>query len=90
MQTWEYFSQLMHAEITKENRAYLEGRFGSVAKFSPRTLIPELNELGKQGWELVHMEPVAGSGSNSDIWWIGGHVPSYSHTYFCVFKRPVG
>ena len=35
------------------------------------------------------MEPVAGSGDNADIWWQGGAVPTYSHTYFCVFKRPI-
>lgn len=88
-QKWEYLSQLMNAQADK-HQEYLSGRFPGVkiAKYSPLALVAELNELGEQGWELVHMEPVAGSGRNADIYFLGGQSGSHSNVYFCVFKRP--
>jgi hypothetical protein len=56
------------------------------AKFAPQTMIPSLNEYGKKGWELVHMQPVD-AGINDDIHF--GDANSWSNTYFCVFKRRI-
>jgi hypothetical protein len=49
-------------------------------------MIPELDELGAAGWELVHMEPVPKVGGKGDV--LFGSVPRWSNDYFCVFKRP--
>jgi hypothetical protein len=47
-------------------------------------MIPQLNKLGKEGWELVHMEPVPRVGGKEDVQF---DQYSWSNTYFCVFKR---
>jgi hypothetical protein len=53
-------------------------------------MVPELDSLGRDGWELVHMEPVI-VGNNADVC-IGSteqtSVRPWTNTYFCVFKRP--
>jgi len=47
--------------------------------------MPELNKLGEEGWELVHMEPVAKVGNKGDV--LIGPNYRWSNIYFCVFKR---
>ena len=49
-------------------------------------MMPELDKLGDQGWELVHMEPVAKVGSKGDVM-VGGESSNWSNAYFCVLKR---
>lgn len=52
-------------------------------------MIPELNEFGQDGWELVRMEPVGGVGKNGDVSFTRGYgtLTAWSNAYFCVFKR---
>ena len=51
-------------------------------------MIPELNDLGSRGWEMVHMQPIGGVGKNRDVGFVAGEaIPKWSSTYFCVFKR---
>jgi hypothetical protein len=77
-QEWEYLTIFLEADADA-NREYVERHQGArrsrqpagpsaveVAKFAPEALIPDLNRLGADGWELVHMEPVA-VGKNDDV-----------------------
>lgn len=51
-------------------------------------MIPELNSLGDQGWEMVHMEPIGTVGKKGDVGFIAGDAMArWSNSYFCVFKR---
>jgi hypothetical protein len=61
------------------------------SKYSCQALVPELNRWGKEGWELIHIEPVQ-VGKNGDIMVEAtGASPQefWSAAYFCVFKRSV-
>jgi hypothetical protein len=87
---WEYWTGFLHANIDNTGaRECLKENFPestNFAKHSPLTMIPRMNEMGKEGWELVHMEPVSLSGAEGEVsFWRG--VFNFSHDYFCVFKR---
>lgn len=90
VEQWEYMTKFVYADINNEGaREYLERTFPdwrNPPKFTPQTMIPELNEYGADGWELVHMQPVAEVGSNGDVLFVGD-LRQWSHVYFCVFKR---
>ncbi|MFN8373124.1 MAG: hypothetical protein U0694_09655 [Anaerolineae bacterium] len=90
MEQFEYFTTFLSAEAkTKEIKEWLKTRNPKVKNppvFSPEAMIPELNALGADGWELVEMTPVAGVGKKGDVRFTG-EVPRWSNTYFCVFKR---
>lgn len=84
---WEYHTQFMYASADK-HMDFLKNRFpgDDPSKFTPRALIPELNELGEQGWELVHMEP-AYVGGKGDVLTTGDTNNHWTNGYFCAFKR---
>jgi hypothetical protein len=88
---WEYLTRFIWASIENEGaREYIQGAWPiwQPAKYSPETMIPELNAYGDIGWELVHMEPVGAVGKNRDVGFVAGEaVPRWSNVYFCVFKR---
>ena len=88
MTQWEYLTRFLEAKIKKEDKEALAQRFNGkkLPKFTPESMIPELDELGAAGWELVHMEPVPKVGGKGDV--LFGGVPRWSNEYFCVFKRP--
>ena len=58
-------------------------------KYTPEAMIPYLNELGEDGWELVHIEPVREAADDGTIYYSsGGEVAEdWSNVYFCAFKR---
>jgi hypothetical protein len=87
MTQWEYLTRFLEAKIKKEDQEKLKQRFNKkkLPKFTPESMIPELDELGAAGWELVHMEPVPKVGGKGDV--LLGGVPRWSNEYFCVFKR---
>jgi len=87
MEQWEYLTCFLQAEVSsKEAKEFIEERFKKRAKrFSPESLIPELNQLGAAGWEMIHMEPVQRVGKQDDLLMGGSYV--WSSSYFCVFKR---
>lgn len=58
-----------------------------IPAFAPEALIPRLDALGQQGWELVHMQPII-SGGRGDILVHSDGMRYWTNTYFCVFKRP--
>ncbi len=86
---WEYTTLLVSANIDAPGvRDYLATRYPGwkPAVYSPESLDVFLNELGEKGWELVHMQPVAGVGTNRDINF-PGTLNLFSNTFFCVLKR---
>ena len=92
IEKWEYWTGYLHASITNAGvRDFLRKTMPDWAnppKFTPEAMIPDLNMMGDQGWELVHMQPVVVAGSDGDIFFPAG-APAWSHAYFCVFKRRV-
>jgi hypothetical protein len=55
--------------------------------YAVEAIIPRLDELGTQGWELVQMQPVI-VGNNGDIRVGFADISHWTHTYLCTFKRP--
>lgn len=86
MERWEYQTRFMEAKAKKrEVRRFIKTSFGKRAKrYSPESLIPELNELGEEGWEVIHMEPVPRVGGKEDFRFFGDN---WSNVYFVVLKR---
>jgi hypothetical protein len=89
MEQWEYWPTYFEAKANKkEMREYLKSKIPGLKrrppKFMVESLMPELNEMGEQGWELVHMEPVPSLGKKGDVLF-GSR--EWSNVYFCVFKR---
>jgi len=88
MEQWEYLTKFVKADIKNDGAADFLKRFRPTWKnppaYTPETMMPELDELGTMGWELVHMEPVARVGKKGDVLFANGE---WSNTYFCVFKR---
>jgi hypothetical protein len=88
MAHWEYLTTFLEARVKgDEMKQFIKERFDKKPrKHSPESMIPELNEMGTAGWELVHMEPLPRTGRKEDIQF-DNH--NWSSTYFCVFKRQV-
>lgn len=86
MEQWEYLSIFLEANASNdEMKQYIEARFGKQAKkYSPEALIPDLDKLGAQGWELLQIDPVGRVGRGENI---QQDPYSWTATYFCVFKR---
>lgn len=87
MEKWEYLTTFMEANTKpKEVKQFVKEHFDMKRppRYTPESMIPELNSLGDEGWELIHMEPVAGVGGKGDVRFEGS---TWSNTYFCVFKR---
>jgi hypothetical protein len=91
MQRWEYLTRFVEADVQNqaEGKVYSElVGAENLPRYSPLTMIPELNRLGEKGWELVHMQPVF-IGKNHDVLLLeGGGMKRWAMNYFCVFKRP--
>lgn len=94
MEKWEYWPLFLTANIENNGvQEYVQKRWPGwdPPKFTPYLLIPELDKLGEEGWELVHMEPIQRIGQNADVGFdFGGPAVSVTHwsnVYFCVFKR---
>jgi hypothetical protein len=89
MDKWEYLTTFIQANVrTQETKSFLRQRFPGrrrLPRFTPEAMMPELDKLGEEGWELIHMEPVARVGGKGDILFPAG--PHWTNRYFCVFKR---
>jgi len=87
MEQWEYLTLFLEARVQdKDMRQYIETRFNKKPKkFSPESMIPRLNQLGEQGWEMIHIEAVGRVGRQENV---QDDPYAWSNTYFCVFKRP--
>ncbi|MEZ4670539.1 MAG: hypothetical protein R3E39_21745 [Anaerolineae bacterium] len=90
MERWEYLTKFVKADVKNEGvNTFLKTYrpdWKKPPQYTPETMMPELDDLGNQGWELVHMEPVARVGNKGDVLFTGGS-NEWSNTYFCVFKR---
>ncbi len=89
---WEYTSVFVHAHIDNAGaKEYIKQRWPEwtgLQKYSPETIIPELDSFGKEGWELVNMEPVIVGGKHDIAFMAGsGSSTQWSNIYFCAFKR---
>ena len=91
MERWEYLSTILEADADDGDvRDYMERYWHGEKRprHSPEALVPALDELGEQGWELVSLQAVL-LGRNHDIDW--NHASSlFSHTYMAAFKRRKG
>lgn len=87
MDKWEYFTTILEANMANEAVAVsAEIPVGDHPQYSPYALIPELNNLGAKGWELVHMEAVS-IGRNHDVVKPDASAMRWGRHYFCAFKR---
>lgn len=84
-QQWEYWSGILWAEQKRKSK---ESDEQALPIYAPQHLIPELNALGAEGWELVHMQPVY-AGHNHDVLAFASDARLWTQAYFCVLKRPV-
>ena len=86
MAQWEYLTIFVEARATdKQIKQFIAENFDKKPrKHSPESMIPELNKLGQEGWEMIHIQPLARVGNKEDIQF-DNH--NWSSTYFCVFKR---
>lgn len=91
MTRWEYRTLFLEANAKLEEDFLLSMRSwkDGIPRNAPESMIPQLDSLGAEGWELVHMQPVL-VGKNQDV-----SLPSsesgmtvWTSKYFCVFKRP--
>ena len=87
-ESWEYLTKFVRASTKSPGVLDFLKRYRpdwkKIPEHTPEAMMPELDALGAQGWELVHMEPVGRVGKKADILFGGG---DWSSTYFCVFKR---
>ena len=85
---WEYLTTFVEAKTSsKDIKNYIKENFDKKPrKHSPEAMIPDLNKLGAEGWELINMEPVAQVGGKEDIL-MAGEGRKWTSVYFCVFKR---
>lgn len=88
---WEHLVITLEAKI-EPYEDLLRARWPDVsfAPYAPEALIPQLDERGREGWELVSVQPVM-MGKHGDI-----AIDSYqtmqkpwTYRYLCVFKRPL-
>jgi len=90
MERWEYLTRFVKADVKNPGVADFFKNYRPNWKnpppYTPETMMPELDSLGDQGWELVHMEPVAKVGGKGDVM-VGGDSSYWSNTYFCVLKQ---
>jgi len=86
VEQWEYITRFVEASAKKKAvKTYIKETFDKKARrHSPESMIPELNAMGEQGWEIIHMEPVPRVGGKEDIQFDQSH---WSNTYFVVAKR---
>ena len=82
MQKWEYLTRRIWASVDNEGwEEYKREHWPNwrpLSKYTPETMIPQLNRMGEEGWELITMQPVCG-GSNADVGF-GNRGPSRSST----------
>lgn len=84
---WEYLTRFVEAKANnKEVREFIKEEFDvkRPKRYAPESMIPELNKLGEEGWEMIHMEPLAKVGGKGNVRF---DPYAWSNTYFCVFKR---
>jgi len=85
-QRWQYRTLFIYADAERVREQLSPFATEELPKYAPQALMPELDALGNEGWELVHMQPVY-VGANSDVLIHSLSERMWSNVYFCVFKR---
>lgn len=88
MERWEYLTTFVEADLPAVRDQLLHLEVQDEPKFSPLALMPALNDIGRKGWELVHMQPVFVGKNHDVLLHDSAGYTRWSNTYFCVFKRP--
>ena len=90
MEQWEYSTEFVWADARDgEASEFLQQNYpdwNNPPQYVPQAMIPYLNSRGREGWEMVHMQPVF-VGDNFDVLTHGGDYRRWSNAYFCAFKR---
>lgn len=87
MAQWEYFTTVLEANVDIAPVPVRdEVPMMAHPKYSIYTLIPQLNNLGAKGWELVRIEPVV-VGKNGDLVPPNDDSAKWARQFFCAFKR---
>lgn len=84
---WEHYIEYINAEAREpQTRDFLATYYPGekFAKYAAEATLRRLDEIGKQGWELVHMQPVWLQRDGT----VTSETGAGTNTYFCVFKRP--
>ena len=86
---WEYLTIVLEADAAREEDFLLQ-RWDwkeGIPPYTAQALIPRMDALGEDGWELVHMQPTQ-VGRKGDVLMFSYNERVWSSAYFCVFKRP--
>lgn len=97
MAHWEYLVRVF--TLDKEDEVvidyilqeYPDRSWKELPKYDPLILEAWLDQCGREGWELVKVEPAETQGKHGDIGRI--YSPStnnWARSYLCIFKRPAG
>lgn len=93
MAGWEYLVRVF--ALNKEDevvldyvqREYPDRDWKEMVKFDPLTLEAWLNQCGREGWELVSLQPADTQGKQGEIGRAYAASYSWARFYLCVFKR---
>ena len=87
LEQWEYYTEYIEPDA-KYHADFVKPFYpnGSLPKYAIQAVIPRLNSLGQEGWELLQMTPVK-MGKNGDVQVHGGELAGWSDAYLCAFKR---
>jgi hypothetical protein len=88
---WEYLTTFLQADAEQVEDFLVQMRDwkSGIPPYAPEALIPRMNALGEQGWELVHMQPVRVGDNRDVLLFDNSGSRSWTSNYFCVFKRPL-
>lgn len=86
METWEYFTTTLRADTEQFAVPMVDGvPRREYAKHAVQSLTPQLNEFGRQGWEMVSIQLV---GENTHKGKMQLAATGFeTETYFVSFKR---
>jgi hypothetical protein len=89
MDTWEYFTTTLVTD-TRETPVPIRDDIpaGDHPRYSVYGLVPQLNQFGQRGWELLSIEPVQ-EGKNGDLRTCDAASGQWTYTYFATFKRRI-
>jgi hypothetical protein len=89
VERWEHCIERLTADAA-EQRTFLEREWPGrrFPRYAPEALIPLLDRYGKEGWELVALQPVA-LGVNGDVLVAGSPTTGecWTREYLATFKR---
>ena len=88
METFEYFTTTFETN-TEQTAVPISDDIPPTSvypKYSVYTLIPQLNEYGRKGWELISIEPVQ-IGKKGDLRYCDTAGGQWTYSYFATFKR---